>query len=170
MHRLIIHAIVIFSVWGGYAKGQALVTAQVFAEVIEALTAKETQQLNFGRFSPETTGGQIHITPDGSRTAQGSVVLASGPYNPGLFTITGAPLASFTIQLPTTPAMLVHQGSSKTLMVDQWISDPPASVEASTQANGSQQVSLGATLMVGNMEDNPVGLYSGSFQLTFAYN
>jgi hypothetical protein len=170
MLRQIITLLFLTMLTTGVLRAQSSVTAQAFAEVIEALTAQETQQLNFGRFSPETNGGQIVVTPDGTRSANGTVVLASGPHNPGLFTVTGAPLANFTIQLPPGPALLMHQGSSKTMIVDQWTSDPPATTETSTQSNGSQQVSVGATLIVGNMQDNPVGIYTGSFQLTFAYN
>lgn len=170
MLRRIITLMFLTMLTSGVLRAQANVTAQAFAEVIEALTAQETQQLNFGRFSPETNGGQIVLSPDGTRFANGTVVLASGPHNPGLFTITGAPLANFMIQLPPGPAVLVHQGSSKTMVVDQWTSVPPATTETSTQSNGSQQVSIGATLIVGNMQDNPVGVYTGSFQVTFAYN
>jgi hypothetical protein len=36
--------------------------------------------------------------------------------------------------------------------------------------NGEQFIYLGATLNVGSMLNNPVGLYSGAFNLTFAYN
>jgi hypothetical protein len=49
----------------GKVWSQASVTSEVFAEVIEALTANENEPLNFGRFSPESTGGQIIINPDG---------------------------------------------------------------------------------------------------------
>ncbi|WP_367328859.1 DUF4402 domain-containing protein [Lentimicrobium sp.] len=35
---------------------------------------------------------------------------------------------------------------------------------------GQETVSIGATLQVGPIEDNPVGMYTGSFSLTFAYN
>ena len=154
----------------GNAWSQASVTAQAFAEVIEALTAQESQQLNFGRFSPETSGGQVVVTPDGNRMSNGSVVLASGYYAPGLFTITGAPSANFTIQLPAGPAVLVHASTSKTMVVENWTSNPPATTETSTQADGSKQISIGATLIVGNIQNNPVGVYTGTFQLTFAYN
>jgi len=156
--------------YGFEVRSQASVTSQVFAEVMEALAAQETQQLNFGRFSPETSGGQVVITPDGNRTSQGSVVLASGSYSPGMFYITGAPLANFSIQLPSEPAVLMHQNSNKMMLVDFWTSDPPSSVEVSTQADGSRQISIGATLLVGNVQSNPTGIYSGTFQVTFAYN
>ncbi len=154
----------------GNAWSQASVTAKAFAEVIEALAAQESQQLNFGRFSPETSGGQIILTPDGIRTAQGTVVLASGTYNPGRFIVTGAPSANFIIQLPGGPVVLVHHASNRTMTVDNWTSNPLSTAEASTQPDGSKEVSVGATLYIGNLQDNPVGIYAGTFQLTFAYN
>jgi hypothetical protein len=170
MNRNLITAILLFMMLSGNAWSQSSITAQAFAEVIEALTVQENEQLNFGRFSPETNGGNIVISPDGIRSAQGTVILASGPHNPGRFTITGAPDATFTIQLPDVPAVLTHQSSSKTMLVDGWVSDPPAGAEASTLPDGSRLISIGAVLNVGTNEDNPVGVYAGSFQLTFSYN
>lgn len=170
MTRNLITAIVLSMMISGNAWSQASITAQALAEVIEALTAYETEQLNFGRFSPETTGGNIVISTDGTRTAQGSVILASGPHNPGKFTITGAPEATFTIQLPDGPAVLAHQGSNKTMTVEGWTSDPPAGAEANTLPDGSRIVSVGATLSVGPVDENPVGIYAGTFELTFSYN
>ena len=152
------------------AFSQASVTAQAFAEVISALTATETSQLNFGKFSPEVHGGKVIVTPEGTRTTLGSVILSGGVANSGIFYITGAPDAAFSIQLPTGPAILTHQNSSKTMIVSNWMSYPKAGNGTGTLANGQQFVYLGATLNVGSMIDNPVGLYSGAFTLTFAYN
>ena len=84
-------------------QAQATVTAQVFAEVIPALTATELSQLNFGRFSPETQGGAVLVTPDGARTATGTVELSGGTHNPASFYITGEGGATFTIMLPPGP-------------------------------------------------------------------
>lgn len=169
MTRIILTAflILLFTIKGW---SQALVTAQAFAEVIAALTATETSQMNFGRFSPEVNGGQIVLTPSGVRTTQGSVVLSGGFSQPGVFTITGAPEAAFSIQLPDGPAYLVHQGSNKTMIVYDWISDPPAGTGTGALNGGQEIVSIGASLQVGSIEDNPVGMYSGTFSLTFAYN
>jgi len=149
---------------------QSTVTAQAFAEIIEALTANETDQLSFGRFSPEWGGGNIIITPDGARSSQGSVLLASGAHSPGRFRVSGAPVSSFTLQLPQGPAVLINQGTGHTLAVEGWVSDPPAGAVLSTLADGSRVISIGATLSVGPIDQNPVGLYAGTFQLTFAYN
>jgi hypothetical protein len=151
-------------------QAQASVTAQAFAEIIAALTATETSQLNFGKFSPEVQGGQVIVSPDGVRTANGSVILSGGSANSGIFYLTGAPDAAFSIQLPDGPAVLTHQNSTNTMMVDNWISTPQPGTGTGVLADGQQFVYLGATLHVGSMLNNPVGLYSGTFILTFAYN
>jgi hypothetical protein len=169
MFRYLLLLLVILS-FSSKAFSQATVTAQAFAEVISALTATETSQLNFGKFSPEVHGGQVIVTPDGIRSTIGSVLLSGGTANSGIFYITGAPEAAFSIQLPNGPAVLVHQNSNKTMIVSNWVSYPQSGNGTGVLANGQQFVYLGATLNVGSMLDNPVGLYSGAFNLTFAYN
>ena len=169
MYRYLLLLLVCFSLTAR-AYSQASVTAQAFAEVISALTATETSQLNFGKFSPEVHGGQVIVTPNGARSTSGTVILSGGIANSGIFYITGTPDAMFSIQLPNGPAVLTHQNSSKTMMVNNWVSYPQAGNGTGVLANGQQFVYLGATLNVGSMIDNPVGLYSGAFTLTFAYN
>lgn len=169
MFRYILTLLVILS-FSSRAFSQASITAQAFAEVISALTATETSQLNFGKFSPEVQGGQVIVTPDGIRSTNGAVILSGGIAKSGIFYITGTPEAMFSIQLPNGPAVLTHQNSSKTMMVNNWISYPNAGNGTGVLANGQQFVYLGATLNVGSLLDNPVGLYSGAFNLTFAYN
>jgi len=169
MFRYLLSLLVILS-FSCRAFSQASVTAQAFAEVISALTATETSQLNFGKFSPEVHGGQVIVTPNGVRSTMGSVILSGGIANSGIFYITGTPDAMFSIQLPNGPAVLTHQNSNKTMMVSNWMSYPQAGNGTGVLANGQQYVYLGATLDVGSILDNPVGLYSGAFSLTFAYN
>ena len=170
MYRFFVLLSLLFVIGIHDSQSQSSVTAQAFAEAIEALSATETDQLNFGRFSTETNGGNIIISPDGNRSSQGSVILVSGPHSPGKFQITGAPEASFVIQLPDGPSPLIHQGSNKTMFVEGWVSDPPVGEGPATLTNGTRLVSIGATLSVGSYDENPVGMYSGTFQLTFAYN
>jgi hypothetical protein len=151
-------------------QAQSTIIGQAYAEVIAALTASENNQMNFGKFSPETSGGQIVLTPEGLRMAIGDVVLGGGLGQAGRFIINGEPNASYTIQLPTTPALLTHNGSNKTMVVDNWVSDPPADSGAGILNNGTETVSIGATLIVGPIDNNPVGVYTGTYNLTFAYN
>lgn len=151
-------------------QAQATVNGQAYAEVIAALTASENNQMSFGKFSPETGGGQIVLTPEGLRMAVGDVILGGGTAQSGKFIINGEPNASYTIQLPTSPALLKHSGSNKTMVVDNWVSDPPSDTGASVLTGGTETVSIGATLIIGSSESNPVGIYTGTYSLTFAYN
>ncbi|MBK6965409.1 MAG: DUF4402 domain-containing protein [Bacteroidales bacterium] len=166
----ILTAVVFTLLFNGQVWAQASVTTQAYAEIIAALTATENAQLNFGRFYPGLTGGEVIISPDGVKSALGSVMLSGGNSSPGRFTITGAPDATFSIQLPEGPVQLLHQGSSQTMIVNEWTSDPPAGYSSGTLNEGSEIVSVGASLVVGSIENNPVGIYTGSFNLTFAYN
>jgi hypothetical protein len=152
------------------SKAQGSVTAHASAEVIQALTATETAQLNFGRFSPETSGGEVKVTPQGIRTSTGSVVLSAGLHNAGSFYITGQYEATLTINLPAGSIILTNTANNKSMEVYRWESSPAAGLNAGILSDGSMVVSVGATLKVGNMIDNPVGIYAGTYSITFAYN
>lgn len=151
-------------------KAQASVTAQAFAEIIAALTATETAQLNFGRFSPETQGGKVVLTPDGVRTAQGTVVLGGGAHNSASFYITGEYDATFSITLPSGPIVLTNTLNARTMKVSDWQSYPAPGIGVGKLNGGATTVQVGAVLNVGNMNDNPVGIYSGTYAITFSYN
>jgi len=146
------------------------VSARVFAEVIEGITATETSQLNFGRFAPLEQGGQVHITAQGRRYASGNLALSGGTFNPASFRVTGEDGASFSIRLPSAPSVLRNLANDKTMMVSEWESEPPAGDGAGILLGGALAVSVGATLTVGNMNDNPVGIYAGTYSIVFAYN
>src|SRR5690606_28017339 len=135
-------------------------------EVIEALAANEDEPLNFGRFTAGGGGGAVIISPDGLRSVRGTVTAAGGMHSPGRFVVTGSPGASFTISLPGEETVLVHQQSGNTMQVNGWLSDPPPG-DAANLSDGSRMVSIGATLNIGSMEQNPAGIYAGTFVLTF---
>lgn len=151
-------------------KAQASVTAQAFAEIIAALSATETTQLNFGRFSPETQGGKVLLTPDGVRTAQGTVVLGGGAHNSASFYITGEYDATFSVTLPAGPTVLTNTLNAKTMQVGDWQSYPAPGIGVGKLNGGAMTVQVGAVLTVGNMVSNPVGIYAGTYAITFAYN
>ena len=170
MYRQLVITFLLLVVLSAKLWSQATIDAQAFAVLVEAMNAIETDQLNFGRFSTGIHGGDITIHPDGSRILLGSVTAVAGSYGPGVFEVTGAPGASFTIQLPQAPAVLFHQESSKTMLVEDWVTDPSLENGPVTLIDGQRVISLGATLSVGSYDDNPVGIYTGTFQLVFAYN
>lgn len=154
------------------AQSSASVTSigHVFAEVIPVFSAVETSQLNFGKFSPGSQGGEIILTPEGTLSVLGSVHAGTGIYNPGSFYLTGDPDAYFTITLPSEEVRLRHSLSEKTMVLDNWMSLPGQDIGAGVLMEGEQTVYIGATLKVGSITDNPVGVYSGTYTITFDFN
>ena len=149
---------------------QASTTGHVFAEVIAAFSAVETSEMNFGRFSPGPFGGQIILTPQGSVSVMGSVATGSGIHNAASFYVSGDSYTSFSITLPKSPATLTNTTNAKTMIVSNWVSVPSPGPGGGTLEDGFQTVYVGATLEVGMLSDNPVGIYTGTYTVTFDFN
>jgi hypothetical protein len=165
-------SLLIFFGENGYSQTsiQATATGQIFAEVIPVFTASETAQLNFGRFSPGVQGGEIILSPQSTISVLGSVFKGSGLHNSASFYVTGDNDASYSITLPSAPVILTHMSSAKTMQVKNWISVPSPGIGTGKLQNGFQVVYVGATLEVGTLNDNPVGIYTGSYNITFDFN
>jgi hypothetical protein len=56
------------------------------------------------------------------------------------------------------------------MIVDDWVSVPNEGMGTGQLQNGFQVVYVGATLKVGNLNDNPIGIYTGSYKVTFDFN
>ncbi|MDD3273132.1 MAG: DUF4402 domain-containing protein [Bacteroidales bacterium] len=149
---------------------QTSVTSTATAEVIEALRAAEIAALNFGRFSPETSGGEIRVTPQGVRSSDGTVSLSGGQYNPASFQLVGQSDATISIILPQSSTTLIHQSTGKTMEVYRWEMNNITNVGTAVLTKGTLILSIGATLKVGTVADNPIGKYSGTYVITFSYN
>ena len=152
------------------ALAQVSATGHIVAEIIPVFTATEISQLNFGRFSPGPQGGKIILTPQGTISVLGSVFKGTGMHNAAGFYVTGDQDAAFSITLPSGPVILKHTTSAKTIIVDNWVSVPTTDVGAGMLQGGYQVVQVGATLNVGSLEDNPVGVYTGSYEISFDFN
>ena len=152
------------------AQAQEKAFAEASATIIIPLTATEAFPLNFGRFFPGNEGGTLMISPDGFISATATVAADASPRNPGSFYVTGETDATFSITLPREPATLTNADHSKTMIVSDWVTIPENGDPGAKLAGGAQTVKVGATLKVGPLDENPKGLYSGSYQITFAYN
>jgi hypothetical protein len=144
-------------------------SAQASATIIIPLTATEASALNFGRFYPGEQGGTIQISPTGSVSTSSTVVADASPRNPGSFLVSGQVDATFAIKLPEGPATLTNF-ESKTMVVSDWVTLPDSGDAGIRLDGGSKTVLVGATLQVGSLDENPKGIYSGSYEITFAYN
>ena len=146
------------------------VTGHITAEVISTLTAVETSQLSFGKFSPGPQGGSLILNPENTISVMGSVWPGSGTHSAASFYVTGDPGVAYTVSLPSWPVTITHVSSARTMTVEDWTSVPFAEPGAGLLENGSQVVYVGATLRVGTINDNPVGVYTGTYTITFEFN
>jgi hypothetical protein len=145
-------------------------TGHVIAEIIPVFSASETSQLNFGRFSPGPQGGLVILTPQSTISVTGSVFKGFGSHNAASFFVSGDADATYSISLPTNPVILTHTSNAKTMLIQDWVSEPQQGIATGMLQGGFQIVNVGATLKVGTMEDNPVGIYTGSYMITFDFN
>jgi hypothetical protein len=171
LRGLIISSVMLLTSVAAFSQAASHVSAtgQVFAEVIPTFSASETSSLNFGRFSPGAQGGKIILTPQGTIHLQGSVYKAPGSFNPGSFMVTGDENITFSIKLPASPIILRNISDARTLVVDDWKSNPEEGIGTGMLQNGYQLINVGATLNVGTVQDNPAGIYSGSYNITFEF-
>jgi len=153
------------AVGGVYA--QATVTGHISAEVVEALTVGETSSMNFGRFTTGNPGGSITIPTNGTAITANGVVPADSNITPATFSVSGANNATFAVTLPQGPTTLTDIVSGNTLVVSNWTASDAQGTTDFVLAGGTGTVKVGATLQVGN---SPKGTYTGSYQVTFAYN
>jgi len=100
----------------------------------------------------------------------GSVWTGSGTHSAASFYVTGDPGVAYTISLPSAPVTITHTGSARTMKIEDWKSVPKEEPGAGMLENGFQIVYVGATLSVGTLNDNPVGVYTGTYTITFEFN
>jgi hypothetical protein len=171
LKRIFLCLITLFFVSAYFLRAQnATATGHITAEIVPIFSATETAQLNFGRFSPGPQGGEIILTPESTVSVLGSVYAGSGLHNAASFYVSGDTDASFTISLPPGPVELRHVSSPKTMLIKNWISNPGTGAGAGILQDGSQTVYIGATLKVGTLQENPVGIYAGTYTVTFDFN
>jgi hypothetical protein len=145
-------------------------TGHVVAEVISVFSASETSQMNFGKFAPGPQGGQIILSPESTISVLGSVFKGTGTHNAASFSVSGDPDAAYSITLPSGPVVLNHITSAKTMILEDWTSVPSPGLGVGKLQYGFQVVYVGATLKVGTLYDNPMGIYTGSYTITFDFN
>ena len=154
----------------GQAIAPASATGEVFAEIIPVFSASENSQMNFGKFSPGPQGGEIILSPDSYVSVLGSIFTGIGMRNAASFYISGDVDAIYSISLPDRPVLLTNTSSAQTMSVENWLSTPNPGIGTGLLQNGFQVVYVGATLKVGTLHDNPVGIYKGSYNVTFDFN
>ena len=130
------------------------------------VTANPSQPLAFGAFSPGAAGGTVTVSPNGTRSADESVVLLSlgYVYTPAMFYVRANPGTVLSVLVPP-PAILTGSGGG-TLSL-QITGSLPSSPFVTTLPWPQQTTLLvGGTLTIGNIATNPPGTYTGTYTIT----
>ena len=130
------------------------------------LTANPSQPLAFGAFTPGASGGTVTISPNGTRSAGGSVVLLSlgYVYTPAMFYVR-ANMGTVLSVLVTPPAILTGSGGG-TLTLQVAGSLPASPFVTTLPWPQYTTLLLGGTLTIGNIASNPPGTYTGTYSVT----
>jgi len=149
---------------------QVPVRGRVEVQLVLPVSAVETDLLNFGRVVVDVGGGTIQISHTGERVSTGNVLFADDVFSTGKFQLSGMPESLVSMVLPQVPQKLYMTNGTQTLTVDNFNSDVPAGGQIVRQSDGKAEISIGATLYIGNNLSNPAGVYSGSYEVVFTYN
>lgn len=124
------------------------------------------QQLSFGSFFPGSSGGTVVVSPTGSRSSTGTVVLAGGAAYQAIFDVRLIPGRLVSIMIGP-PVQLVRIGGGGMMTMQIGPTDKGTSFVTSGGHPFRNPVGVGGTLTVGDIMANPAGSYEGSFSVTF---
>ncbi|MFC2992789.1 DUF4402 domain-containing protein [Halomonas tibetensis] len=152
--------------WAAITAGALLATLVASHGWAQEIAIQNTRGLSFGSFVAGS-GGSVAVSPSGLRSAGGDVLLIrSGEGIAAEFTVTGDTQATYTIQLPGDDFVtLTGPGSD---MVINAFTSAPSGAGGQLSAGGSQALTVGGTLNVGNAQTP--GDYAGSFSVIVNYN
>ena len=149
-----------------FADGGSTATssASASARIITPIALSTTQNLNFGNIASSNTLGTVTISTANVRTSTGGVTpSAIGAFTQAIYAASGENNATYSIQLPSS--VTISDGTNN-MTVNNFVSDPGTTGVLS--GSGAQTINVGATLNVG--ADQATGNYSGTYDVTIAYN
>ena len=139
-------------------------TAAVGATIIAPLSITQAADLAFGTLGFGPGAGTAVVATNGGRTVTGSATPVPGNQHAASFAITGEGTNTYAITLPAV-AIDINNGATGGMTVDTFVSSPDAT---GTLVAGADTLLVGATLhSTGSQE---VGSYTGTFDVTVAYN
>jgi hypothetical protein len=142
------------------------------AVIVAPISIVHSAHLNFGEIVASATAGTVILSTAGQREATGGVTLAnddagSYPTSAAGFTVGGSPNNSYAITLPQDNVVYLLNGEHS-MGVNGFQSSKEDNI-GTLSGIGGDTFSVGATLSVGTLTDNPTGLYQGSFDVTVTY-
>jgi Domain of unknown function (DUF4402) len=144
------------------------VTTTVGAKIVEAITLTETSPMHFGTMAIPTSAATVVLDLGSARTSTGSVaLLAQAPIATAAgYNVTGTANSTYTIVLPSSTT-ITNGVPANNMTVNAFTCSYPLLV-GTISAFSTDFFFLGATLNLANAQVS--GTYSGTFDVTVAYN
>lgn len=129
------------------------------------LTADNAYPLAFGALTPGA-GGTVTISPGGTRTSTGGVVLLNlgYAYSSAVFYIRANPGTVISLMI-SSPVTLVRAGGG-TLTLNVGGTQPASPFVTTVPWQQRTTLLVGGTLTIGPVGINPAGQYNGTFSIT----
>ena len=168
MKNLFLIAVIVLG-FSGVSFGQlaAEATAQSSATVLIPITIANTAPLSFGSFA--RSAGTVTIAPNGDRSSSNVNLYNIADVTPGAatFVVSGDDDSSFSILLPADGIVsLTGTIAGSTLPITSFLSNPTEG--SSSLVGGTKTINVGATITVA--ANQPIGLYTGEFDVIVNYN
>lgn len=167
-NKLIAIAIIII---GSVTTSLAQVTdaATATSTIITPIAITKQVDMNFGYVAVSSINGTVVLSPAGSRSKTGGITLpqVAGTVTAASFKIDGADTSTYSITIPSGDYTITRSGSAETMIVNTFTSTPS---NTGVLNNGTQTVSVGATLNVGGSQVAGVYTNTTGFDVTVNYN
>ena len=148
--------------------GPKTATAVTNATIITPIAITKTVDLNFGNIAALTTVATVTVNPAGIRSSSNALSLPTatpGTISAASFTVTGLANATYSIVLPS--AFNVTSGGN-TMEVNSFTSTPTPN--GLLTAAGTQNLTVGASLIVGANQAAGTYTNANALSVTVAYN
>jgi len=151
-----------------HAQAQSTASSTADAVIATPITLSNTAGLDFGTILAGTVASTVQLTAAGAPTrtvTAGDATLASSTISAAAFSVNGTANQTYAITLPADGAVTLT-GPGPAMAVNGFTHD--AGATPTLTGSPPDTLYVGATLSVGASQT--AGSYSGSFDVTVAYN
>lgn len=173
--KVIFAVIIMVAGFSAEMSAQATENTTAAAQIVTPIAISETSPLHFGTMAVLAgTGGTCVLSTQGARTQTGGVNLSV--QNPSAsnaaYNVSGALNTAYSITLPASITVTESVSGSATMTIDHLLARPASAgadaLSGTLSNSGTDSFSVGGTLNVSAGQST--GLYTGSFDVTVAYN
>jgi hypothetical protein len=135
------------------------------AKILAGLTITKTVDLNFGTMTVPTTPATVTITPAAVLSSTGTITLLAQAPTAAVasYDVSGDVSANYAITLPANTTIT---SGANTMTVNNFLSS--GGLNHTLDAAGLETFTVGATLNL--ITGQPAGSYTGTYDVTVAYN